>query len=159
MSKQAVYRGEDALERLLDVANTENGIKTCRVGTTTLVLPVERKFASLETVRAYVDKVLELVASEPRDWANNSGPIKVRHRKGDTKATYCCGVIAIPSKAGWAMREVTVLHEIAHHLNDSYQDGDHGPKWRYGFIKLLELCIAPEAALALQVLWFAEGVK
>ncbi len=52
------------------------------------------------------------------------------------------------------MREVVILHEIAHHLTPG---GDaHGLKFRAAFLHLVTEIIGPEAGFALRVLMMDE---
>ncbi len=67
--------------------------------------------------------------------------------------------IAIPSAADgrWALRELVVLHELAHHL-----DGTTGPAHGRGFvltlIELVGLVLGPEAAFVYRVVLSDSGV-
>jgi putative metallohydrolase (TIGR04338 family) len=98
MSTAAVYRGEAQLCSLLDRANTLGGGRVAEIAGSRVTLPVERKFASLETIQAYVDRVLEHEGL-PR-------AVTVRKRKGHAGAHYesLGAVIAIPFGVDWALR-------------------------------------------------------
>jgi putative metallohydrolase (TIGR04338 family) len=112
--------------------------------------PDERKFARVEDIQRYVDAVLAHVGHDR--------PVKVRVRKGITKAHYehYNETIAIPENP-WAMREIVVLHEIAHHLT-KYSEPAHGPEFRSAFCDLLERVLCPEARFLLQVAFFERGL-
>lgn len=156
--KTLVYEGEHILSAMLDEANSLDGIRTVKLPYGIIVtLPVERKFASIESIQAYVDKVLalpEVIEAYP-----NLPPCGVRARKGDSQAHYSPSKreIAIPDELGsWALRETVVLHELAHHL--AYLDG-HGARFRRAEIFLYGLCMSPEVGLAQQVLWAQAGLS
>ena len=60
-------------------------------------------------------------------------------------------------RAAWALRELVVLHEIAHHLVDS--DPPHGPEFVATFCELAAAVMGPEAAHVLRVVYAREGVR
>ena len=76
-------------------------------------------------------------------------PLTVRARRAATAAHYenrdGTGVIAVPDldTADWAMRELVVLHEIAHHLCDA--SPPHGSEYVATLCTLAELVMGPEA--------------
>lgn len=109
---------------------------------TTVTIPVERKFGSLETVKAYVDKVcIDHNRVTPKVVVNN------RLKK---KATYCMGIITMPNfEERWAWREAVVLHEIAHHLSST---NGHDKEFRDIFAQLLDKYIGPEVGWVYQTL-------
>lgn len=140
---------------MLDWANQEKGSRLVEIGGSSITLPVERKFASLETIQSYVDMVLALPTIREQ-FPRAKSPVRVRRRKGTKFAHYEMGEIAIPMVLGsWACREIVVLHELAHHL--TIGDG-HGSRFRRAFCKLLEVAMAPEVSFALQICWHLEGV-
>lgn len=117
----------------------------------TLTLPPERKFGTVENVQDYVNRVLlKLCPSAP--------PIKVRPRKGTAKAEYepWDSTIAIPVTKTWALRELVVLHEIAHHLS---RGDHHGPVFAGRFLALVREVIGPEVSLLLTWSFDQHGVK
>lgn len=113
-----------------------------------LQLPIERKFASLESIEAYCNTVLDLAQVRERYPSTAARPVSVRHRRGDRAAHYeHGGVIAInASGTRWALRELVVLHELAHHLTPRDQ---HGDKWRKAFVFLVTECVGPEIGIIL----------
>ena len=154
---QAVYRAEWALRFMLDNAGTSPSVT---IHGSTLTLPVERRFGNLANVQTYCDKVLALnwvQAKYPRALR----PVVVRERKGQEKAHYerMRAVIAVPpyerGKA-WAMREIVVLHELAHHLDTGY---GHGVTFTATYEDLVTELIGPEAGFILRALYYDEGVK
>lgn len=127
-----------------------------------LQLPTERRFADLSSVQAYADAVLALIGVVTR-WPG-ARPVRVRERRGTSRAHYADGVIAIPL-AGvvgerWAARESVVLHEITHHLVAETQPGvaPHGPEFCADELHLVEVVLGPEAALVLRAAFDGAGV-
>ncbi len=157
--RTAVYEAEDLVHRLMDRSLDRPSLQ---VAGSTLTLPGERKFASLESVQRYVDAVLAL----PRVRAEYSEPgaagVTVRRRRGNTQAHYEFGTatLALPTglgTAGWAMRELVVLHELAHHLA-----GDavarHGTLFRRTLLDLIDAALGPEVRLLLYVTYVDVGI-
>jgi len=128
---------------------------------TQLTLPPEARFGSLAAVQRYVDDVLALPAVR-REWPKLA-PLMVRARRASTAAHYenrdGAGVIAVPdlATADWAMRELVVLHEIAHHLCDA--SPPHGSQYVATLCTLAELVMGPEAGHVLRVVYAKEGVR
>lgn len=157
-----VYEGEHMLTDMLTEANRLDGIKTVRLPHgISVVLPVERMFASIETIQMYVDRVLGLTEVREAYPERASCPCAVRARKGDTKAHYqrSTATIAIPygkDLRDWAMRETVVLHELAHHLSSGH---DHDVMFRRAQVLLLNICMGAEVGLAQTVLWDAQGLS
>jgi putative metallohydrolase (TIGR04338 family) len=86
----------------------------------------------------------------------------VRPRRGVTAAHYECldgaAVIAVPARRDqWALRELVVLHEIAHHLCDA--SPPHGPEFVAAFCELAGLVMGPEVEHVLRVVYLKEGVR
>jgi putative metallohydrolase (TIGR04338 family) len=179
MSTEKCYRGEQKVCNTLDSSNPLGGNAVFQVAGSSVVLPVERKFANLADVQGYVDLVL---AAEGLPQM-----VRVRDRKCAGKAHYQGtpgttgnvdtyeGVIAVPLKDYRISREMTVLHELAHHVTalaylkalrawvpfpvpggkrvglPSYTA--HGPEFRQSFLGLLDRHMACEVAFALTVCW------
>jgi putative metallohydrolase (TIGR04338 family) len=122
-----------------------------------LQLEPERRFVDLVDIRCYVNRIVLHPGVIGR--FGTVGPVTVRERKGGTKAHYeaATRTIAInTSGTRWAMRELVVLHELAHH----YAPGDsHGPTFTAALHDLVEIVIGPQTALALQILYRNERVK
>lgn len=142
MSK-TVYAAEDTLMFMLD-----NGGSATFLGSS-ITLPVERKFGDLDGVRRYLAEV------RARDWGFPQTPEpRVRLRKGGTRAHWSDGVIALPDgigARGWAMREVVVLHEYAHHVTwHVHGVNGHGREFQQTYLDLLDNAIGPEAALVVR---------
>ncbi|MFZ2241681.1 MAG: TIGR04338 family metallohydrolase, partial [Gordonia amarae] len=85
-------------------------------------------------------------------------PISVRRRRGGRAAHYehTTRIIAVHDAGSrFAMRELVVLHELAHALSP---DGGHGPGFTSTLVELVRLVIGPQTALALRVLYDTEDV-
>jgi putative metallohydrolase (TIGR04338 family) len=124
-------------------------------------VPDDRKFGDIPSVQRYVDAVLGL------DWVHAvapdraAEPVRVRARAGATKAEYehATRTIAVPPhRVGgrWAMRELVILHELAHHL--APEDG-HGPPFVAMLLRLVEELVGPEAAFLLRSTLLDAGVE
>ena len=154
-----VYAAEEFVRTLFDRA-AEHGNRVVDFFGTQLTLPPEGRFASAAAVQSYVDDVLAHPAVRdrwPGAWA-----LTVRARRGTTAAHYECSeddaVIAVPDRlANWALRELVVLHEIAHHLNDA--EPAHGPEFVGTFCELADAVMGPEVGHVLRVVYAKEGAR
>ncbi|NLU84237.1 TIGR04338 family metallohydrolase [Rhodococcus sp. HNM0569] len=166
--RSAVYDAEQLVRTMFDRAD-ERGLRTVEVLGSHVTLPIERKFASIDSVQDYVDKVLALRWVRAT-WPRAAVPVRVRARAGSAAAHYegDCATIAVPEHRGgtaWAFRELVVLHELAHHL-DPLADGDepdttsaHGPEFTARFLALVGEIVGPEAAFVLRAMYHAGGVS
>ena len=158
--RSKVYAAEEFVRTLFDRA-AEHGSSSVEFFGTQLTLPPEGRFGSLAAVRRYVNDVLALPAVQ-REWPGVA-PLRVRARRASTAAHYenrdGAGVIAVPQRddADWAMRELVVLHEIAHHLCDVQPA--HGPQYVTTLCTLTELVMGPEVGHVLRVVYAKEGVR
>ncbi|MFD3593808.1 TIGR04338 family metallohydrolase [Nocardia sp. NPDC058640] len=156
-----VYDGEQLVRGVFDRAD-EFGHRTVDVYGSQLTLPVERRFASVESVQSYVDKVLAL------NWVRAQGeraavPVRVRARSGSAAAHYepANAVLAVPLHTGstaWALRELVVLHELAHHLADP-AEAAHGPEFCTRYVELVDGVIGVEAGLLIRTTFAGCGVR
>ena len=154
----AVYDAEGLVRAMFDRAD-ERGLRTVEILGSTITLPVERKFGSAASVQDYCDRALAL------NWVRGTWPrarvsVTVRPRAGNTAAHYERDTIAVPEdRAGrWALRELVVLHELAHHLGDG--DGPpHGGAFVERYLALVDGVIGPEAAFVLRATYLASGVR
>ncbi len=148
-----VYAAEEFVRTLFDRA-AEHGNRVVEFFGTRLTLPPEGRFASAPSVQRYVDDVLAHVGADR--------PLTVRPRRGATAAHYersdDGATIAVPDqRSTWALRELVVLHEIAHHLSDA--EPPHGPEFVATFCELAEAVMGPEVAHVLRVVYAKEGVR
>ncbi|MFR9750402.1 TIGR04338 family metallohydrolase [Nocardia sp. 004] len=158
-----VYDAEQLVRGVFDRAD-EHHTRAVELYGSQLTLPIERRFASVESVQSYADKVLSLVWIRAR-WSRAAVPVLVRARAGRTAAHYepAEGVLAVPVHVGgtaWALRELVVLHELAHHLApDAESVAPHGPEFCSRYIDLVDGVIGPEAALLLRTTMLGCGVR
>jgi len=148
-----VYAAEELVRTLFDRA-AERGNRVVDFFGTQLTLPPEGRFGSVAAVQRYVDDVLAHVGTDH--------PLTVRPRRGATAAHYerlgNDATIAVPDgRSTWALRELVVLHEIAHHLSDA--DPPHGSEFIATFCDLAETVMGPEVAHVLRVVYAKEGVR
>ncbi|MCV6986128.1 TIGR04338 family metallohydrolase [Mycobacterium shinjukuense] len=155
-----VYAAEEFVRTLFDRA-ADHGSPSVEFFGTQLTLPPEGRFGSVASVQRYVDEVLALPAVRRR-WPAVTAP-HVRARRAATAAHYenhdGAGIIAVPGRdgAGWAMRELVVLHEVAHHL--CRVPPPHGPEFAATLCTLAELVMGPELGHLLRVVYAKEGVR
>lgn len=158
--RSKVYAAEAFVRTLFDRA-AEHGSRSIEFFGTRLTLPPEARFASVSSVQRYVEEVLALPAVRLR-WPVVR-PVSVRARRAVVAAHYedrgDSGVIAVPVRhdATWAMRELVVLHEIAHHLCDAVPA--HGPRFADAFCALAETVMGPELGYVLRTVYAREGVR
>ncbi|MGW1743262.1 TIGR04338 family metallohydrolase [Nocardia sp. NPDC001965] len=163
-----VYDAEQLVRSIFDRA-AEFGQRTVEVHGSRLTLPVERKFASVDSVQQYCDRVLALgwVAA---GWERAGAPIWVRERAGTVAAHYesDTAVLAVPvaaersgrGRTAWALRELVVLHELAHHLEPGPgRVAAHGPEFCGRYVDLAQGVIGPEAGLLLRMTFHDCGVR
>ncbi|MEM6105351.1 TIGR04338 family metallohydrolase [Mycobacterium sp. 050272] len=155
-----VYAAEEFVRTLFDRA-AEHRSSTVEFFGTQLTLPPEARFGSVASVQRYVDQVLALPAVRER-WPEVA-PLRVRARRAATAAHYenyeDTGIIAVPDRrtADWALRELVVLHEVAHHLCQAQPA--HGPEFVDTLCSLTALVMGPELGHVLRVVYAKEGVK
>ena len=154
-----VYAAEQFVRTLFDRA-TERGDRSIDFFGAQLTLPPEARFASVDSVRRYVDDVLGLASVRMR-WPA-AEPLAVRARRGVTAAHYeydgGVATIAVPDRhTTWALRELVVLHEIAHHLCRA--EPPHGPEFVATFGELAGAVMGPEVGHVLRVVYAKEGVR
>ena len=157
--RSRVYAAEEFVRTLFDRAG-EHGTSTVEFFGTNLTLPPEARFSSVESVQRYVDDVLGLGSVRVR-WPDAT-PLTTRARRGLTAAHYerddRGAAIAVPERrSSWALRELVVLHEVAHHLCET--DPPHGPQFVATFCELAGVVMGPEVAHVLRVVYAKEGVR
>lgn len=153
MSETAtVYQAEFTLRDMLELS-------TVHVHGRQIDVPPERRFTDIEAVQRYVDKVLALNwvrAKYPRA----AYPITVKKKPSKTANEAACGgglmYVPINSHVRWALREIVILHEIAHHLAGA--GADHRQEFRDCFAWLLEEIIAPEVGWLMRTIFWDRGL-
>ncbi|WP_419215932.1 TIGR04338 family metallohydrolase [Gordonia sp. CPCC 205333] len=146
-------------------ASAATGNLTATLAGTTVTLPPEAKFASVESISRYVDDVLAMRPVREA-FARADVPLTVRPRNGFRAAEYrrvadddaAGGEIAIPHRGAgsWALRELVVLHEVAHHLDDT-GGAAHDAGFANTLIALVGLVLGPEAAFVYRVILHDAG--
>jgi putative metallohydrolase (TIGR04338 family) len=154
-----VYEAEALVRRIFDRATD---FPIVDVAGSHVTLPPERKFASLQSVQAYVDAVLALSWVRER-WPRAELPVIVRARAGQSRAHYEWpgSVIAVPLHRGgraWALRELVLLHEIAHHLAPEDEPA-HGAAYVARIVELVTEIVGAEAGFLLRVTLLDSGVQ
>lgn len=150
-----VYAAEDFVRTMFDRAATRGNRAVDFFGTE-VTLPPEGRFASVESVQRYVDDVLAL--PRVREAWPTAGSLAVRARRGVAAAHYEGSAIAVPEHGtGWALRELVVLHELAHHL--SHADPAHGPEFVATMCELTSIVMGAELGYVLRVVYAQEGVR
>lgn len=158
--RSRVYAAESFVRKLFDHA-AQRSSRTVEFFGEQITLPPEARFASLESVQRYVDEVLTMPAVV--ELGPSRGSVVVRARRAATAAHYendGHGVIAVPDRLGgtWALRELVVLHEVAHHVCGP--DGPpHGPRFVATFCALAGAVMGPEVGHVLRVVYAKEGVR
>ncbi len=167
--RSRVYEAETLVRTMFDRAD-ERGLRTVDVAGSTLTLPIERKFASIDSIQRYVDEVLRL------DWVReswpNAGGVNVRERSGTGSSHYerDTRTIAIPlhrHNRAWALRELVVLHELAHHLGGHHNGGNdngadepaHSGAFVDRFVTLVTEIVGQEAGFLLRAMMLENGVR
>ena len=153
--RSKVYHSENILRTMLDNSR-DNPMLT--IEGITLTLPPEGKFSRVEDVQRYVDRVTNMpsVVAE----FDKSRRVTVRSRKGQRVAHYepPNSIIAVPENGTrWALREVVILHELAHHYSRALPP--HGPEFVSTLITLLGLVMGPEVGLLARILYAQNAVK
>jgi putative metallohydrolase (TIGR04338 family) len=156
--RSKVYAAEQFVQTLFDRAG-ERGNRCIDFFGAQLTLPPEVRFGSVDSVQRYVDDVLALPSVRTR-WPAVA-PLTVRSRRGVTAAHYeydgSTATIAVPDRhTTWALRELVVLHEVAHHL--CHADPPHGTEFVTTFGELAEAVMGPEVGHVLRVVYAKEGV-
>ena len=149
--RERVYQSEFRLRSLYDNA-VALGNPVVELDGISLTLPPEGKFGCVESVQRYVDRVV------------GAGVVGVRARRSTRQAHYepFTRTIAVPDgRDRWAMREIVVLHELAHHLTRSEHCGvaAHGPQFVSVFGDLMGRVMGAEVQLAYRLLCSHEGAK
>ncbi len=156
--RSKVYAAEQFVRTLFDRAD-ERGNRSVDFFGAQLTLPPEARFGSVDSVRRYVVEVMSLPSVRMR-WPA-ADPLAVRARRGVTAAHYeydgRVATVAVPDRhTTWALRELVVLHEIAHHL--SREEPPHGPQFVAAFCELAEAVMGAEVGHVLRVVYAKEGV-
>ncbi|MEH3156096.1 MAG: TIGR04338 family metallohydrolase [Gordonia paraffinivorans] len=154
--RAALYAAERMAHLVFEASGTG-----AQIGGVTVTVPPEARFGSVESVADHVERILARPSIRDR-FPRAAEPVRVRVRRGPVSAHYEAGppaVIAVPEDADgrWALRELVVLHELAHHLDDSGGVA-HGPAFATTLIDLVADVVGPEAGWIYRVLFTESGV-
>jgi putative metallohydrolase (TIGR04338 family) len=149
MSTTALYRAESMVRNILA---SQYDCPTTTIYGSTITVPLERCWADLTSLAQYVQSL------DPT--------ITVRSRRGSASAHYepATHTIAVPVRRGatdrtpWAMRQLVVLHELAH-ARTRYDQDAHGPAFAQAFLDLVLQEMGPEAHFLLQAMFHENGVR
>lgn len=165
--RSAVYAAEDQIARLLD-----RGGEVDFYGSK-LQVPRQRRFGNLESVSSYLESLRSLT------WGHGDTPRPdVVPTRSERLATWVApNIIRIPESSTWAMTEMVILHEYAHHVAHhlgsrahlesetavGYTAGTksragHGREFRQVFVDLVANAIGAEAGLLLTAALDQAGV-
>ncbi len=160
--RQLVYAAEQLVHRTFERANAAGADPTVELYGSRIALPAERRFGDLASVQNYADRVLGLDWVAAR-WPRAHRPLRVRERAGTARAHYERDTeqIAVPIRADgrWALRELVILHELAHHLEDDPRAPAHGPAFTGRLCALAGGVLGPEAEFLLNVTYRQSGVE
>lgn len=160
--RQRLYDAEEQVCRQLDFASA--GARTVTVAGSTVVPPLEVRFGSLDAAQTYVEAVRTSPAFAAIYARAARVPVRVRSRRGDRAATYeAPATIALHEPkhgTAWALRELVVLHELAHHgqHHDHAPAAPHGPGFAAGLLQLVTGVLGPEIGLLLTAAFAEHGV-
>jgi len=157
--RSKVYAAEEFVRKLFDRVDSHASRALDFFGTS-VTLPPEGRFGSVDAVQRYVNDVLAHAAVRA-GWPELS-PVTVRARRGETAAHYewtpDTATIAVPDRqTTWALRELVVLHELAHHVAQA--DPPHGPLFVATFCDLAAAVMGAEVGYVLRVVYAKEGVR
>ena len=161
--RQRLYDAEQQVRRQLEFAAA--GARTLTVAASTVVLPLEVWFGSLEAAQRYTDAVRATAAFAQRFQVAARTPLRLRSRRGGNHAHYeAPGTIALhepPYGSGWSLRELVVLHEVAHHAthHDLDPQPPHGPAYAGAMVHVVTGAMGPEVGLLLTSAFAEHGVE
>lgn len=124
-----------------------------------LFVQPESIFQNINEIDTYVKQVLERYTNRNH---HQLKPVKVRARKGNLEAHYEfeTTTIAIPIGSNWAMRELVVLHEVAHHITwqTNARVAAHGIEFLNTYLELVSAELGLEASLLLRTAFDSQGL-
>ena len=160
--RQRLYDAEHQVRRQLELAAA--GARSVTVAASTVVLPLEVRFGALEAAQRYTDAVLASHDFADRFPRATATPLRLRARRGDRHAHYeAPDTIALhdpPHGTRWSLRELVLLHEIAHHAahHDLPPEPAHGPRFAGAFLRVAALAMGGEVGLLLTTAFAEHGV-
>lgn len=162
VQRQRLYDAEEQVCRQLEYAAA--GARLVEVAGSTVTLPLEVRFGSLQAVQDHVDAIRASEAFAGRFPTAARTPLRVRRRAGDRAAHYeAPGTIALHEPvmgSAWALRQLVVLHEVVHHgqHHDLPATALHGPEFAGALAELIGEVIGLEVALLVTAAFVDHGV-
>ncbi|MBF6339813.1 TIGR04338 family metallohydrolase [Nocardia abscessus] len=156
--RQRVYDAEQDVREIFDLAEKVPG-RMVEVFGSRINLPAERRMVSLESISVYLNSVLALGWVQDR-YPRARIPVTVRARRGAAHAHYepATSMVAVPLHHRAALRELLLLHELAHHLQPPASAG-HGPQFCGVFVELLDGVMGPEAGWLMRAALADNGAR
>lgn len=150
-----VYRAEQQVAGALSTSSGNFDF----FGSKLFVQP-ETMFCTLDEIRIYVDEVIRKFEIRSKLLISS---VHVRERKGNLEAhyEYETKTIAIPTNTNWAMRELVILHEVAHHITweRTSEVAAHGTEFLQTYLELVAAELGAEASLLLHTAFDAQGLR
>ncbi len=147
-SRAGVYSAEDQVIAVLD----RGGVVDFHGST--FDVPRQRRFGDLTAASAYLNAVRRC------SWGYSDTPApNLRHRRGPGRAHWMApDTIALPQDAAWAMTELVLLHEYAHHVNWHHNGSSgHDQGYRDIMLNLVAEALAPQVATLLLAAYHSAG--
>lgn len=147
--RSAVYSAENQVSRVVNRGGSVDFFGS------TLHVPMQRKFGDIEGVVEYLRALREC------SWGHGQTPTpNILPSRSLRKATWVHpNTIRLPTTSDWALTEMVVLHEYAHHVTFYEHDATgHGIEFRNCLVDLVSDAIAPEAGLLLTAALDQAGV-
>lgn len=156
--RQRLYDAEQQVSAQLAYAAA--GARMVEVAGSTLTLPLEVRFGRFQAAEDYVSAVQASAAFATRFPRAAEAPLRVRRRAGKQAAHYEWPDTVALHEDGESLRELVVLHEIAHHAqhHDLPPGPAHGPAFAGALLWIVGSAMGPEAALLLTTAFVDHGV-
>ena len=156
--RSIVHSAELELRKILDLAFMSETEVIYEAYGSMFTIPLERKFADVESMQRYVDQLLALDWVKEKWPERSATPIVVKAKRGGNRLQASqemkrgVSQILIPphldgGRNSWAMRETALLHEIAHHFSKN----GHGEDFVATLIDFLSRLIGPYVGLLFQI--------
>lgn len=171
--RQRVYDAERRVCDQLDFA--ARGASIVAVAGSTIAVSPDIRFGSLQAAGRWLAELRARAWFAARWPGAADHPLIVRARRGRQRAHYEAredgGVVAVPvpgNVTGWAMREMVLLHELAHHVvacdvapepADQGLTAPHGCEFAAVMLQLVDGVLGPEARLLLAAAYHGGGVE
>lgn len=147
--RQRVYDAEEQVGRQLGFA--AGGARLVEVAGSTLSPPLELRFGTLDAAERYVATAQGSASFAALFPHAARVPVRLRRRAGARAAHYEPPDVIAVHDGDASLRELIVLHELAHHAqhHDLPPDAAHGRAFAGAFRDLVGVVMGPEVALLL----------